>query len=79
MLYCFLKHPDLTAGQKKYLGTICAAYSTSQMKSLVQDQYLKQLWYEAEKGVYCSLLSKELTLFERDVVYKTSDFVNQEE
>lgn len=46
-----LNHPDLTQGQKKYLGTICAAYSTTQMKHLVQDQYLQQLSHEAEKGI----------------------------
>nr|XP_039274822.1 uncharacterized protein LOC120348685 [Styela clava] len=46
-----LNHPDLSKGQKKYLWSICSAYSTAQMKRLVQDQYLKQCWYEAEKGI----------------------------
>ncbi|CAK8693852.1 unnamed protein product [Clavelina lepadiformis] len=46
-----LNHPDLSKGQKRYLWSICSIYSTAQMKQLVQDQFINQLFYEISKGI----------------------------
>ncbi|XP_078483927.1 uncharacterized protein LOC100187295 [Ciona intestinalis] len=50
-----LKHPDLTKGQKQYLWSICSIYSTAQMKQLLQDQFVNQLYYEMKKGIIRSV------------------------
>ncbi|KAJ1093112.1 hypothetical protein NDU88_006221 [Pleurodeles waltl] len=40
MALSFLKHPDLTTGQRRYLYSIAKIYSTSYMRSLINRQYL---------------------------------------
>ncbi|XP_078522256.1 protein FAM216A [Lissotriton helveticus] len=40
MTMSFLKHPDLTVGQRRYLYSIAKIYSTSYMRSLINKQYL---------------------------------------
>lgn len=40
MTLSFLKHPDLTTGQRRYLYSIAKIYSTTYMQSLINRQYL---------------------------------------
>jgi len=46
-----LNHPALTKGQKKFLGSICTVYSTENMKQNIEEQYVRQLMYEKDKGI----------------------------
>lgn len=46
-----LNHPSLTRGQKKFLGSICTVYSTENMKRSIEEQYVRQLIYEKDKGI----------------------------
>ena len=63
------QHPDLTKGQKRYLWSICSIYSTAQMKQLIQDQFLRQLFYEMKKGINtCRLLNGYFDLVKVSVV-----------
>ncbi|KAM5191729.1 protein FAM216A [Mantella aurantiaca] len=39
----FLKHPDLTMGQKRYLCSIAKIYSTSNMRAILQHQLQTQI------------------------------------
>ncbi|XP_077318125.1 protein FAM216A isoform X2 [Lithobates pipiens] len=39
----FLKHPDLTMGQKRYLCSIAKIYSTSNMKAILENQLQSQI------------------------------------
>jgi len=46
----YLNHPKLSEGQKKFLGSICTVYSTENMKRGIEEQYVRQLIVEKEKG-----------------------------
>ncbi|XP_043924578.1 protein FAM216A [Protopterus annectens] len=46
----FLKYPDLTAGQKRYLCSIANVYSTDQMRRLLQRQYIDILHQHTRSG-----------------------------
>lgn len=39
----FLKHPDLTMGQKRYLCSIAKIYSTSNMRAILENQLQSQI------------------------------------
>ncbi|XP_072271986.1 protein FAM216A [Pyxicephalus adspersus] len=39
----FLKHPDLTMGQKRYLCSIAKIYSTSNMRAILEHQLQSQI------------------------------------
>ncbi|KAJ8312601.1 hypothetical protein KUTeg_009974 [Tegillarca granosa] len=47
-----LVHPELTAGEKRYLSSIARIYSADHMKRLKQYQYNQLLLNEMEKGFY---------------------------
>merc|ERR1712183_139758 len=51
----YLNHPKLSEGQKKFLGSICTVYSTENMKRGIEEQYVRQLIIEKEKGITSSI------------------------
>ncbi|XP_074061742.1 protein FAM216A [Macrotis lagotis] len=46
----FLKHPDLTTGQKRYLCSIANIYSTDSLKSLMKRQYMHMVQHDTQKS-----------------------------
>ncbi|XP_027709263.1 protein FAM216A [Vombatus ursinus] len=45
----FLKHPDLTTGQKRYLCSIAKIYSTDSLKTLMKRQYMHMVQHDTQK------------------------------
>nr|XP_033813168.1 protein FAM216A [Geotrypetes seraphini] len=46
----FLKHPDLTTGQKRYLWSIARIYSTSFMRAFIKKQYMNLSHHQKQLG-----------------------------
>ena len=48
--YRFLRHPELTPGERRYLSTVASVYSVNQMKQMKQAQYRSLLKKQLRLG-----------------------------